>query len=76
MKALEELADLPTSALEERMLLRGYSRVAVADSISRPCACGSVIVALSGSDDDIARAVRDHGQTDGHRLWAARWCEP
>jgi hypothetical protein len=66
---LEELARLPTSAMSEHELVRGYSRAAIAESVSRPCACGTVIVAVSDADDDIKASATDHVDSPAHLGW-------
>lgn len=66
---LEEVPPFRSASLSEGTLFRGLGAV---EPVSEPCACGTPIVAISDSDDDISSAVRAHQRLPEHQLYRLR----
>lgn len=66
---LEEVPPLRSRSLSEATLFRGLG---ARESVTEACACGTPIVALSGSDQDVTLAVRAHQRMPEHQLYRLR----
>lgn len=66
---LEHVPPFRSQSLSEATLFRGLGAV---ESVTEACACGTPIVALSGSDEDITLAVRAHQRMPEHQQYRLR----
>lgn len=58
----------PLHELESQWKAGGQGHRLFGQIVAEPCLCGSIISARN-TDDSIAKAVRVHNESPGHRQW-------
>lgn len=72
---MDQAERIPTSAMPEADLIRGYSRIATPAPAEVPCACGGFVAAVSDFPDAIRIAVARHNRSTAHRALVERWAK-